>query len=49
MDKARIAKFAVKGAIGLVTSVVIGATIKQEKRFSDVVETYFASKTPPTV
>ena len=48
MDKARIAKFAVKGAIGLVTSVVIGATIKQEKRFSDVVDTYFTNKTNST-
>jgi len=46
MDKSKLAKFAVKGAIGLVTSVVIGATIKQETRVTNLVEQYFANKTP---
>jgi hypothetical protein len=44
MDKQKLVKFAVKGAIGLVTSVVIGATIKQEARVTKLVEEHFATK-----
>ena len=45
MDKAKVAKFAIKAVIGGVTAVMIGTTIKQEKRVGELLDTYFSNKT----
>lgn len=49
MDKAKLTKIALKLAVGAVTSVLIGATIKQEKRVGDLIDGYFENKTNTTV
>lgn len=45
MNKALLAKYAVKAVIGGVTAVLIGTTIKQEKRVNELLDNYFTSKT----
>jgi hypothetical protein len=44
MDKAFIAKTAIKIAVGLATSALIGATIKEEKRVLEIVNKHFGEK-----
>lgn len=45
MDKAFVAKTAIKIAVGLASSVLIGATIKQEKQIIEIVNKAFGEKT----
>lgn len=47
MDKQKLVIGATKVAIGLVTSVLIGATIKQEKKVVDLLTTNYGT-TPTT-
>jgi len=44
MDKAFIAKTAIKIAVGLASSALIGATIKQEKQLVEIVNKHFSEK-----
>jgi hypothetical protein len=37
-------KFAVKGVLGIGVSALIGATIKQEAKIADLIDSHFASK-----
>lgn len=48
MDKAKLAKFAVKGALGLVVSAAIGSLIKTEKSIGSVIDDYFKPSDIPT-
>lgn len=41
MDKAKVTKFVVKGAFGLVVSAAIGSLIKTEKHIGTQIDDYF--------
>jgi hypothetical protein len=45
MNKAKLANTLIKVTIGAVTSVLIGATIKQEHRVVTLLNQHFADKT----
>ena len=45
MDKSAVAKTAIKIAVGLASSVLIGTTIKQEKRIYEIVNKHFGDQT----
>lgn len=45
MNKTRITKMLIKAAIGGVTAVMIGATIKQEKRVAELLDAHFDTTT----
>jgi hypothetical protein len=44
MNKAKLVNTLIKVSIGAVTSVLIGATIKQEKRVNDLLNAKFEPK-----
>lgn len=48
MDKAKVAKFVVKGVIGITVSAAIGSMIKMEKGVGLKIDEYFNSKQTPT-